>query len=199
MIFMVNVKEVFGSLAIILTFIAYVPYIRDIIRRKTKPHIYSWFLWGLVGFIVFVLQIKSGAGIGSFVTLAAVLMCLLVLFLSLFLKSERDISKSDKIFIGLAILSLIMWLVMKQPIISVILATITDLLGFVPTIRKSWKKPETETVAFYIITTFRFALAVLSLKSYSIVTALYPVSWLLVNSIFAGMIIIRKKQILKYI
>jgi hypothetical protein len=35
-----------GVIAVILTFAGYIPYLRDVFAGKTKPHIYSWFLWG---------------------------------------------------------------------------------------------------------------------------------------------------------
>jgi uncharacterized protein with PQ loop repeat len=37
-------KEVIGIIAVIFTFVGYIPYIMDTIKGKTKPHIYSWFI-----------------------------------------------------------------------------------------------------------------------------------------------------------
>ena len=55
-------KGVIGGIAVFLTFAAYVPYYRDIIRGKTHPHVYSWSLWGLLTVLLVALQIKGGAG-----------------------------------------------------------------------------------------------------------------------------------------
>jgi hypothetical protein len=68
-------------------------------------------------------------------------------------------------------------------------------LAFAPTVRKSWKDPYSETLSFYWINTFRFALAIAALGEYSIITALYPISWALINGIFALMLIVRREQI----
>jgi hypothetical protein len=192
---MSELKSILGIVATALVFIGYIPYLRDIVKGKTKPHIYSWFLWCFVTLIAFALQISGGAGTGAFVTLAAALMCIAVIVLGFRYKSRIKIVKIDTFFLILAIIALGLWLIAKQPILSAILTTLVDLLGFAPTIRKSWKRPFTETLSFYYLNSLRFGLAVVALQTYSIVTALYPITWLLGNSLFAVMLLIRQRQV----
>jgi uncharacterized protein with PQ loop repeat len=186
-------KQILGTIAVILTFIGYVPYICDILKNKTTPHIYSWFLWGFVTALAFALQIADHAGPGAYVTLAAAVLCGVVLVLSFAKKSQKDIQPIDGVFITLAFISLGLWLIAKQPVISAILTTLTDLLGFMPTIRKSWNKPWSETLSFYWANTFRFGLAMFALNRYTVMTALYPLAWLLANGLFAVMLMVRRK------
>lgn len=192
---LVTIKTTLGFIAIILTFAGYIPYFRDITKGKTKPHLYSWFLWFFITGIIFALQFSGGAGIGSFVTLTVSLMCLIVIILSFRHGVNRDIKLIDALFILLALFALGLWLIAKQPVLSTILSTVIDLLGFAPTIRKSWNNPYTETLSFYGITAFRFAITILSLSQYTIVTALYPVAWLFGNGFFALMLLIRRRQL----
>jgi hypothetical protein len=192
---MTDIKSLLGLVATVLVFIGYVPYIRDIIAGKTKPHLYSWFLWAFVTLIAFALQLAGGAGTGSLVTLAAGVMCIAVIVLGFVYKSQVEIKKIDTIFLILAFVALGLWLIAKQPVLSAILTTLVDVIGFAPTIRKSWSQPHTETLSFYYLNSFRFGLAVISLQKYTIVTALYPISWLLVNSLFALFLIIRRRQV----
>lgn len=191
---MYQIKNILGLVATFLVFVGYVPYLRDVVKRKTKPHLYSWFLWAFVTFIAFALQVTHGAGSASLVTLAAALMCTAVIVFGIIYKSRVKIVKTDTIFLILAIIALGLWVIAKQPILSAILTTLVDLLGFAPTIRKTWNKPYTETLVFYYLNTFRFGLAVLALQNYSVVTTLYPVAWLIANGLFALMLIIRRKQ-----
>ena len=76
---MSEIKNLLGLVATFLVLVGYIPYLRDIIKGKTKPHIYSWFLWSFVTLIAFALQISGGAGSGAFVTLAAAIMCIAVI------------------------------------------------------------------------------------------------------------------------
>ncbi len=192
---MEQLKNIIGILAVVLVFVGYVPYLRDVIAGKTIPHLYSWSLWTLVTAIAGALQLSGNAGMGAYVTLAAGFMCLVVTLLSLAKKGKRDITTLDTFFFILALISLGFWLIAKQPVLSTILTTLTDLLGFIPTIRKSWNKPYTETLSMYSLNTFRFALATFSLQHYSIITALYPITWCIANGAFAVMLVMRRKQV----
>jgi hypothetical protein len=111
------------------------------------------------------------------------------------MKGKRDIVLADTFFFILAFISLALWLVAKQPILSAILATITDVLGFAPTIRKTWNNPHSETLSFYLANTVRFGIAMIALERYTLVTALYPLTWLFANGLFALMLIVRRKVI----
>ena len=58
---MSEIKNLLGFVATFLVLVGYIPYLRDIIKGKTKPHIYSWFLWSFVTLIansLFVLMLN---------------------------------------------------------------------------------------------------------------------------------------------
>ena len=58
-------KELLGAVAIIIGFISYLPYFRDIFKGKTKPHAFSWLIWAILTAIGFAGQISDNAGPGS--------------------------------------------------------------------------------------------------------------------------------------
>jgi len=191
-------KSIIGIVAIALTFIAYVPYLRDLIKHKTKPHVFTWLVWATVAIISFGLQIQASAGIGAYVTLAAGIVCLAVFMIGLFQKTaKKNIKKVDIVFLIAALLALIMWTVAKQPVVSVLMLCLVDSLGFVPTVRKSWDKPYTETLSTFAINVIRFILSVIALSDYNFVSTFYPAYWILANFLFCLMLIIRRKQFRK--
>jgi hypothetical protein len=192
---MYDLKNILGIIATVLVFIGYAPYIRDVINGKTKPHLYSWFLWCFVTLIAFALQWSGGAGIGSLVTLAAGIMCGAVLVLGLIKKSTVKIVAIDTVFLVLAFVALGLWIFAKQPVLSALLTTLIDVLGFAPTVRKSWHNPFSETQSFYYLNSFRFALGIIALQQYSLVTALYPITWFFANGLFALLLLLRRRQL----
>ena len=192
---MLTIKYLIGVIAVLLTFVGYVPYIRDTIKGKTKPHVYSWFLWGFVTIIAFALQVSGNAGIGSLVTLAAALVSFVIFALGL-RNGKKDITKADTAFFIAALIAIVIWVFAKQPVLSVILISTIEMLGFVPTVRKSWNKPHSETLFTYELNAFRHGLSIFALQRYSIVTWLYPVTWTLANGLFSIILLIRRRKLL---
>lgn len=188
-------KELIGVLAAALVFVAYVPYVRDILRGKTKPHPYSWFVWGFITSIIFAIQVSEGAGAGAYVTLTVAVLSFVVCFFG-FKNGTKDITKLDTIFFILALLATGVWLFAKQPVYSMILLVGIDILGFAPTIRKAWNKPGEETLSTWGINGFRHALSILAIQKYSLVTVLNPAVWTLANAVFSLILIFRRKKLL---
>jgi hypothetical protein len=189
-----QLKQAVGVIAIALTFIGYIPYYRDIVRKRTHPHLYSWALWGLLTILIVALQLTGGAGISALVTASAGFLCFGVIVLGL-KHGKRDITTSDKVVAIMSLIAMAFWLIAKQPITSIFLAVIADLLAFGPTIRKSWNKPQTETLSLYTTNTLRFGLAVIAVKNYTILSTLWPASWVFANGAFAVMLITRRRQL----
>ena len=191
-----NIKTIISLVAVGLTIVGYIPYLRDTIKGKTTPHIYTWFIWGTVTAIAYALQVAGGAGVGSWVTLAVAIIAFVIFAFGL-RNGKKDITRSDTVFFALSLLAIFLWLVAKQPILSVILVSTIDMLGFIPTIRKSWHKPYSETLFTYELNAFRHGLSLFALQQYSIVTWLYPASWALANALYSLMLIYRRKTISK--
>lgn len=190
---MLEIKEIIGAITIILSVIAYAPYIKDTIQGKTKPHIYTWLIGGGVTFIIFLLQFLAGGGPGTWVTLTVSIFSLIIAALSA-RQADWDITKLDTIFLIAAIIALILWLIIDQPTISMLLLVGVGVLGFAPTIRKTWNRPETETLSTYLINTLRHGLSFLALSHYTLLTGLFPGIWTILNAVISIMIIFRRRR-----
>ena len=169
---------------------------RDIFTRKTVPHTFTFLIWGIASSITWALQVYGGAGVGSWVTFAVSAICIFIFILSL-KYGEKKVTVSDVVFLVLSLVALFLWLGIKQPVWSVVLVVLTDVLGFAPTIRKSWDKPYEETLFTWEMTAFRHGLSIFALQKFNILTMLYPVTWVIVNSLFSLFLVIRRKQIAK--
>ena len=189
-----NYKIVVSVIAVILSFIGYGIYIRDILKRKIKPHTFTFLIWGVASSVTWGLQVYGGAGVGAWITVVVSAICIFIFFLCL-KYGEKKITSLDIVFLILALFALFLWLVVKQPVWSVILLVAIDLLGFAPTVRKSWNKPHEEGLFTWELTAFRHALGIIALEKFNILTLLYPVTWVIGNSLFSIFIIIRRRQV----
>src|ERR1035437_10852908 len=102
---MQSFKIIIGIITIILAVVAYVPYLRDIFKGKTKPSTFSFFTWGVSTLIIYSLQVDGGGGPGSWVTLWVGLICLFIFILS-FKYGYKNITRVDVIFFISSLLAL---------------------------------------------------------------------------------------------
>jgi hypothetical protein len=77
--------------------------------------------------------------------------------------------------------------------LSIILVSVIDFIGFIPTFRKSYVEPKTETASTYIVSAISSILAIGALFNYSLVTMLYPMTLILTDTTCWLIIILRKK------
>ncbi len=187
-------KIVISIISVILVFVGYGSYIRDIFKRKTVPHTFTFLVWGLASSITWALQVYGGAGVGAWITFFVAAVCIFIFFVSL-KYGEKNVTRSDVIFLALALLSLFLWVVVDQPVWSVILVVLTDILGFGPTLRKSWNKPHSETLFTWWVAAFRHGFGVFALEKFNLLTLLYPVVWTAANVAFCLILIIRRRLI----
>lgn len=187
----ISITEIITILASLLGLYAFYPYIRDTLRGKTHPHVFSWVVWGLLMIIAFFAQVSEGAGPAAAVTGIFALLNLVVVALAL-RHGERAITRSDWVMLVTALLAIPLWLATKNPVWSVILISMIDVVAFIPTFRKSWGKPGEETLQTYILCGASFALSLLVVEAVSLSTILYPATLMATNAVFVAMVVLRR-------
>lgn len=163
-----------SALAIILTVVAYVPYVKAIRGGVVKPHFFSWLIWSLTTSIVFLAQLAEEGGAGAWPTGVSAAITVYVAWLACVLRSDFTNTRSDWAFLIAALLSLPLWYLTDDPLWSVVILTLVDALGFGPTLRKAWQKPHEESLQFYAIFAVRSLLSIFALESRTLTTVLFP-------------------------
>lgn len=167
-------KELFSALAILLTFIAFLPYIRSILKGETKPHVFSWVIWGSTTFVVFLAQLADKGGAGAWPIGVSGIITIYVAILAYLKKSDITITVTDWLFFIAAMMSLPFWYFTSDPLWAVVILTTVDVTGFGPTFRKAYRNPFEENPAFYSIFMVRNIIATVALEHYSVTTVLFP-------------------------
>lgn len=184
-------KETLAIIAATLAIAGNVPYLIDVIKKKVQPHPYTWLIWSIVSCIIFFGQVAKGAGIGALPTAAAEVFTIIIFFFSL-KYGFKHIRKIDTVFLIVALLGIIPWVLTKDPTISVIVAVSIDLVAFIPTIRKTYANPRTESPVLYGANVFRHILMLFSLQAYNVATMLHSIVMILVNTAMTGIILTNK-------
>lgn len=175
-------KEILVILASVLVLVGNIPYLRDVVKGKVKPHPYTWLVWTIVSCVIFFGQLAKGAGIGAIPTAVSELFTIIIFLFSL-KYGFKNPPKSDKYFLALGILGIIPWIITKDPTISVIIVVSIDLIAFIPTFRKTYCHPKSETPLLYGTNVLRHSLVLGSLGAYNIATMLHSIAMIITNSI----------------
>lgn len=188
-------KELFSAIAMALTFVAFYPYIRAVLKQKTKPHVFSWFIWAAVTFTVATAQLAGGAGAGAWPIAVSGLISGGVALLALSKSADTSIVRMDWVFLGLAFTALPLWWLTDDPLAAVLILTSVDLLGFGPSIRKAWALPHEENALFFTLGALRNGFVILALERYSWTTALFPAAVGLACLAFVTLILARRSAL----
>jgi hypothetical protein len=152
-----------------------VAYIRDTVRGITKPNRVSWFLWALSPLLAFAVEINDGVGLRSLMTFVVGFSPLLI-FLASFAnpRSVWRISRLDVACGALSVAGLVAWLVTRHGLLALIAAVLSDALAGVPTWRKAWRYPETETTALYVASAVNALITLLTIDRVTTATLAFP-------------------------
>lgn len=190
----IHVKTVIALVASGLALWGNYPYLRDILKGKTKPHAYSWLVWSIVSATTFFGQLAKGAGVGAIPTLTSELFTIIIFVISLKYGFKHK-SHRDTLYLIIALLGLIPWYVTRDPTISVLVVVTIDVIAFMPTIGKTWLHPKTETSTLYLSNVLRHILMLFSLEAYNIATTAHSIAMITVNSVMWLLIRGRRKKV----
>jgi len=187
-----DIKLIFAIIASAITVTAYFPYFKDIFSLKTKPHVYTWLIWTITQSVALLGLIYGKAGWGS---LSLLIGTVFVFFIFLFsLKyGTRDITKFDTAILIISLLSVVVWFQVHNYLLAVFIATATDVLGYVPSFRKSYHDPRSETVITWVLFGLANLFALLALSRYNLLTITYLTSIFIANIALALFCSIRKR------
>lgn len=174
-------------------------YLRDTLRGKTKPNKISWSMWALAPLIGTAAAISAQADFWVTTrTFLAGFLPLLV-FIASFVnkKSFWKLTAFDILCGIMSLLALFVLLGINSPKLAILLAATGDGFASLPTIRKAWLFPETETGAAYISGLLSTILIVPSIPIWNIENSAFQI-YLLITNIVLLIAIYRKYFSLKF-
>ncbi|WP_133717456.1 MULTISPECIES: hypothetical protein [Methylocaldum] len=188
-------KEILSAVAIALTFAAFVPYIRAIVSGATRPHVFSWVIWGATTFVVFLAQLEGKGGIGAWPIGVSGSITIFVAVLAYVKRTDITITRTDWVFFVSALSSLPLWYFTSDPLWAVVILTTVDILGFGPTVRKAYSSPHSESLLFFALFAARNVLVILALESYSVTTVLFPAAIAAACMSLMAMVTVRRRAL----
>jgi hypothetical protein len=181
-------RSIFIAISAVLTIGSIAPYISDVITKKTRPRIVSWFNWSLLTGIASAAAISDKQYPSAVLTLAATLATVTVVIFGL-RNGDKKFEPFDIICQVGAILGLIFWLVFNSPLVAILSTVSIDFIAALPTIKHAWLKPGEETSITFVISTIGSAFSLLALNKPDLLGVVYPIYLLLCNGLVSAILL----------
>jgi len=191
-----DLKIVFAGIASILVIISVIPYLKDMFGRKTKPHTYTWLIWSLTQGTAVAGILHGGGGWGA-LSLSIGTGSVFLIFLLSFKYGTRNIKRGDTIILVGALLAILVWWQLDNPLLAIFMISAIDFLGYLPTFRKTIEEPWSETISTYIIFSIATLFSFLALSEYNFLTLTYSLTIISANTILTGIVFTRRKVVPK--
>ena len=197
LIFIGDVKSVLGIIAGIIALLAYVVYVVSIFRGKSKPNRVTWLIWAFMGLVLALSYKFSGADNTVWVPYVEFLGPLTIAILSIKYGEGTLENKTDLYcFLG-AVLSIILWIIFDSPVIALVTNLAIDSFAIVPTIKKSYLRPEGEDFWAWFGTGMADTLNMFAVERFTFAILVYPIYMLVSDLIIIFILLLRKKNIIK--
>lgn len=175
---------IIGQMAGILVVISYIPYIRSIVQGKTKPERATRAIWAVVAIVIFLSYVASGARETAWVAFMYAIFNIIILILS-FKYGVGGSNKLDIICLLGATIGVFLWIVTKNPLTAFYASIFVEILGFIPTLKKTYLYPKTENTLAWVIGTCAALLNLFAITNFKPEIVTYPVYLFLSDGIIA--------------
>jgi hypothetical protein len=192
-------REAISGLTVLMGIVNSVSYFIAVGAGRVRPHMFSWLIWGLITALVAAAQFVEGATVGAWCMIYTALSCFLVTAQVYYgNQAERhNITREDWWCLAAAIFAMGLWGVMGDPFWSVMCVGVIEIVGFIPSFRKSWHAPQHESLRFFHVSNVKMLLSLFVLEPYTITTVFYPVLVLITNATYISMVLMRRHTFLK--
>ncbi len=171
----------FALVSIIILWIGNFYYLRDILNGRSFPHPISYGIWFIfIGFNTYILATERewySFSIGLFNTLT----CIIYTGFGIYYYSKIRKNWFDYLCLLLSILLILYWLWTRNNTNTIILTIIIDLIASLPTLKKIWLQPWTETISIYFSSFLVAALTIISLMTFTFDTTAFWVYLIVIN------------------
>ncbi len=176
-----------GKIAAALSLIALIPYFISTVRGRTRPNRATWWIWTFVGVLIGSSYVCAGARNSAWICISYVVGPLAIALVSISY-GEGGWSRFDRRCLAAAAASAVLWWLFGSPLVALLTNILIDLLGGLPTIRKSWLDPAGEDRAAWLLGFAGTAVNLLAVDRWTFAIAVYPVYTFLFCGLVAALV-----------
>jgi len=182
-----------GVLAGVLGAADTVPYVRDILAGRTRPYRWTWLIWAVLAIVVCASQRADGAS-WSLLMAATQAVLTSVIFVLAIRRGEGVLGTGERVMLAIAAGGVVGWMVAGEPVVATACVVVADLIGAAMMLPKTYRDPDSETLATFALASVAGALAAGAVGRLDASLLLYPVYFCVANAAIALLIVSRRGQ-----
>lgn len=188
-----DLKFFLGICAVVLLAGSFIPYFQGMVRGHTVPHSYTWLIWAITQSLAALAIYEGGGGALAAISVGLVAVMSLAVFVFSLRMSRSHLHIFDRLILIIALIATGVWWFFDHPVYAVFMIAFIDGIGFIPTYRKTYHAPETESLAPWILYLIGNLFALGALDVYNLLTTLYITTMIIASAILL-MIILGRRQ-----
>jgi hypothetical protein len=168
-----------------------IPYVRDILRGRTRPHRGTWLIWGTLAVVVVLSQRADGASWSLIMAATQAVLTIGIFTLSI-RRGVGGVTRGELVMIAVASAGVAGWLLADEPLVATVCVVAADLIGAALMVPKTFRDPESETLVTFALASVAGAFAAGAVGTLDLSLLLYPAYYCLVNGAIALLIVSRR-------
>ncbi len=182
-----------GLVAALLALLDPIPYVHDILRRRTRPHRATWFIWSVLAIVTLCAQVADGATWSAAMLGVQAAATVLVFVLSI-RWGEGGTGPADATLLLLAAGGILGWAVSSHPVVATLLVMAADAIGLALMLPKTWRDPWSETRSSYILASASGVLGAVAVGGLDPSLIVYPAYFACANGFIAVVISVGRRR-----
>jgi hypothetical protein len=183
-----------GALAGVTGVLGMAPYLRDTVRRATRPHRGTWLIWSVLAVVAYFSQRADGASWSAVMCGVQAAMNGLVLVLAVRYGSGA-VGTGERLLLALAAAGVAGWAIADDPVAATACVVAADLIAVAMMVPKSWCDPGSETLSTFAFASLGGAMAAGAAGGATASLLLYPGYYCLANAALALLLWSRRRSL----
>jgi hypothetical protein len=189
----IDIKFYLGILAGVVSFVAYIIYFRSILKGHSKPNRITWWIWTFMGGVLALSYYASGARDTIWSPIVEFIGPFITALFSIKYGEGGVVDKTDVFCLAGGVLSIVLWILTGNPIVALMLNIAIDQFALIPTIKKSFLRPEGESFWAWAGTGMGDLLNILAIDKIVFSIIVYPV-FMLIDDIIIVWLLRKEKR-----
>jgi hypothetical protein len=180
----------FAILAGVIAVASAAGYAFDTLRGRNQPNRVTWAMWTVVPMIAFAAQIGQGVGLQSVFTFAGGFGPLLVLIATFVNPKAYWRLTSFDLTCGLiSLTAVVLWAITGKGLVALVLSVVADFFAAVPTIKKSYRVPVSESGYPFLLGVVAALITLLTIQEWTLANSAFAIYVLFVDGLIAGLVL----------